>query len=125
MFEGESELEGGLTLAASGMTAEGKMRFGGASLSSAMFELDRRRIRSDTAAFQLDQRVEGALAFKTDNVHCTIDFDERVGEFASNDGETKIELPANQYICFMDEFEGTWTRTRWRCRQPVSRCRTS
>ena len=105
VFEGESELEGGLTLAASGMTAEGKMRFGGASLSSAMFELDRRRIRSDTAAFQLDQRVEGALAFKTDNVHCTIDFDERVGEFASNDGETKIELPANQYICFMDEFK--------------------
>ena len=105
VFEGESELEGGLTLGESGMTAEGTMRFGGASLSSALFELDRRRIRSDTAAFQLDQRVEGALAFKTDNVHCTIDFDERVGEFASNDGETKIELPANQYICFMDEFK--------------------
>ena len=105
VFEGESELEGGLTLGESGMTAEGTMRFGGASLSSALFELDRRRIQSDTAAFQLDQRVEGALAFKTDNVHCTIDFDERVGEFASNDGETKIELPANQYICFMDEFK--------------------
>ena len=27
-----------------------------------------------------------------------------MGEFASNDGETKIELPANQYICYMDEF---------------------
>lgn len=105
VFEGESELEGGLTLGESGMTAEGTMRFGGASLSSALFELDRRRIRGDTAAFQLDQRVEGALAFKTDNVHCTIDFDERVGEFASNDGETKIELPANQYICYMDEFK--------------------
>ena len=38
-------------------------------------------------------------------MHCTIDFDTRIGEFASNDGETKIELPANQYVCFMDEFK--------------------
>ena len=40
-----------------------------------------------------------------DNVHCTIDFDTRIGEFASNDGETKIDLPANQYLCYMDEFK--------------------
>jgi hypothetical protein len=105
VFEGESELDGALTLGDVGMTGAGTMRFSGASLTSNLFELDRRRILSDTAAFQLDQRVEGALAFKTDNVHCTIDFDERVGEFASNDGETKIELPANQYICYMDEFK--------------------
>jgi len=105
VFEGESELEGSLTLGKPGMTAEGRMRFGGAELTSDLFGLDRRRIRSDTAAFQLDQRVEGALAFKTGNVHCTIDFDVRVGEFGSNDGETKIELPANQYICYMDEFK--------------------
>ena len=105
VFEGESELDGALTLGDASMTGAGTMRFSGASLTSALFELDRRRILSDTAAFQLDQRVEGALAFKTDNVHCTIDFDERVGEFASNDGETKIELPANQYICYMDEFK--------------------
>ena len=105
VFEGESELDGSLTLGDTGMSAKGRMRFGGASLTSDFFGLDRRRILSDTAAFQLDQRVEGALAFKTDNVHCTIDFDTRIGEFASNDGETKIELPANQYICYMDEFK--------------------
>ena len=104
-FEGESELDGQLVLGGSGMTGSGRMRFSGAELASEAFDYDRRRIASDTAAFQLDQRVEGALAFKTDNVHCTIDFDTRIGEFASNDGETKIELPANQYVCFMDEFK--------------------
>ena len=104
-FEGESELAGGLTLGKEGMTGEGKMRFQGASLSSDLFEYDRRRIMADTAGFQLDQMVEGALAFRTDNVHCTIDFDSRIGEFASNDGETMIELPANQYLCYMDEFK--------------------
>jgi len=104
-FEGESEFTGKITLGDEGMTGSGTMRFQGASLSSDLFEYDRRRIMSDTAGFQLDQMVEGALAFKTDNVHCTIDFDSRIGEFASNDGETKIELPANQYMCYMDEFK--------------------
>lgn len=105
IFEGESALEGGLVLAADGMTGDGVMRFSGAQLTSDFYRFNRRHILADTAAFELDQRVEGALAFKTDNIHCDIDFDERVGEFASNDGETKIELPANQYICYMDEFK--------------------
>ena len=104
-FDGESELTGSLTLGTSGMTGSGDMRFNGATLGSDLFGFERRRIFCDTAAFQLDQRVEGALAFKTDNVHCTIDFDTRIGEFASNDGETKIDLPANQYLCYMDEFK--------------------
>lgn len=104
-FEGESELTGALTLSTTGMTGKGDMRFNGATLASEAFDFDRRRILCDTAAFQLDQRVEGALAFKTDNVHCTIDFDTRIGDFASNDGETKIDLPANQYLCYMDEFK--------------------
>lgn len=105
LFEGESELEGGLVLGNDGMTGDGEMRFSGARLTSELFRYNRSHILSDTAAFQLEQMVEGSLAFKTDNVHCDIDFDERMGEFASNDGETKIELPANQYICYMDEFK--------------------
>lgn len=105
LFEGEAELEGGIVLGAEGMTGDGEMRFSGAMLGSRMFRFKRRHILADTAEFQLDQKVEGALAFKTDNVHCDIDFDARVGEFASNDGETKIELPANQYMCYMDEFK--------------------
>lgn len=104
-FSGESELEGGLVLGEAGMTGDGRMRFSGAELGSRLYRFNRSHILSDTASFQLDQRVEGALAFRTDNVHCDIDFGERVGEFASNDGETMIELPANQYICFMDEFK--------------------
>lgn len=105
LFEGEAELQGGIVLGTEGMTGDGEMRFSGAVLGSQLFRFRRRHILADTARFQLDQRVEGALAFKTDNVHCDIDFDARVGEFASNDGETKIELPANQYMCYMDEFK--------------------
>ena len=105
LFDGEAELQGGIVLGTEGMTGDGEMRFSGAVLGSQLFRFRRRHILADTARFQLDQRVEGALAFKTDNVHCDIDFDARVGEFASNDGETKIELPANQYMCYMDEFK--------------------
>ena len=105
LFAGESELEGGLVLGDEGLTGDGVMRFSGAQLGSDLFRYNRSHILADTASFQLDQQVEGALAFKTGNVHCDIDFDQRIGEFASNDGETKIELPANQYMCYMDEFK--------------------
>ena len=75
-FEGAGELEGGLVLGDDGMTGDGLMHFSGAQLGSDLFRYNRSHILADTASFQLDQTVEGALAFKTDNVHCDIDFDD-------------------------------------------------
>ncbi len=108
-FENEASLKGTLHLQPKGMRGSGDMFFSGATLSSKDFEYTRRKILADTSAFQLAgtaETVDGALAFKTDNVNATIDFDKRLGHFKSNGGETKIDFPSNQYICFMDQF--TW-----------------
>lgn len=106
-FEKDATLDGTLHLRPKGMTGEGAMKFSGATLSSGNFEYFRRRIEADTSAFQLAGAEEGmGIAFKTDNVNSNVDFDKRQGLFKSNDGETKIEFPVNQYICFMDQF--TW-----------------
>lgn len=105
-FENEATLDGTLTLAPKGMTGRGKMDFSGATLSSVGFDYTRRKILADTSAFQLASFESNGLAFKTDNVNSSIDFDKRQGFFKSNSGETKIEFPQNQYICFMDQF--TW-----------------
>ncbi|NNE56063.1 MAG: hypothetical protein HKN32_08590, partial [Flavobacteriales bacterium] len=104
-FEDEATLEGQLYLAPKGMTGEGMMAFQGAELDSRMFEYTRRKILADSSDFRLNQSGVENLAFKTDNVNSTIDFDERMGDFKSNGGETKIEFPVNDYICFMDEFK--------------------
>ncbi|MDZ4821829.1 MAG: hypothetical protein SH856_00030 [Flavobacteriales bacterium] len=105
-FEKEATLAGTLSLAPKGMKGKGEMEFNGATLSSLAFNYKRRKILADTSAFQLAALEGGTLAFKTNNVNSNVDFDLRKGEFKSNSGETKIELPQNQYICFMDQF--TW-----------------
>lgn len=106
-FEKEADLNGTLSLRPQGMEGKGEMTFSGAKLTSDLFEYTRRKILADTSNFQLKGFEEGdGLAFKTDNVNSNVDFDKRQGLFKSNGGETKIEFPANQYICFMDQF--TW-----------------
>lgn len=104
-FADEATLDGQLNLQPNGMTGRGMMAFQGAELDSRLFEYTTRKILADTADFRLNQAGATGLAFKTDNVNSEIDFDQRLGVFKSNGGETKIEFPANQYICFMDEFK--------------------
>lgn len=108
-FENEATLVGATHLRPTGMRGDGDMKFSGATLSSNDFSCVRRKILADTSSFQLaglDESEGNALAFKTDNVNANVDFDKRQGLFKSNDGETKIEFPTNQYICYMDQF--TW-----------------
>jgi hypothetical protein len=112
-FDDEAKLSGTLHLKPTGMTGEGAMNFSGAKLSSSDFDYTRRKILADTSSFELAGMGEGeglGLAFKTDNVNSNVDFDKRQGLFKSNGGETKIEFPTNQYICFMDQF--TWFMDR-------------
>lgn len=104
-FEDEAVLDGTLKLQPKGMRGNGDMRFSGATLSSKDFDYRARKILADTSNFQLNEVGAESLAFKTDNVNADVDFDKRFGKFVSNGGETKIEFPANQYICFMDEFK--------------------
>jgi hypothetical protein len=108
-FEQEATLTGTLHLRPAGMTGEGAMNFNGAKLSSDVFAYNRRRILADKSAFELAGMGDSeglGLAFKTDDVNANVDFDKRQGLFKSNSGETKIDFPVNQYICFMDQF--TW-----------------
>lgn len=104
-FDSEAELEGTLKLQPVGMTGKGNMFFEGATLGSEHFEYSARIIHADTATFKLAQEGLENLAFSTDNVKATVDFDKRFGDFKSNDGETKIEFPTNMYICYMDQFK--------------------
>ena len=109
----EANLTGTLHLKPTGMTGDGFMEFSGAKLTSDLMRYTRRKILSDTSSFQMrgaGQELGSGLAFKTDNVNADVDFDRRDGIFKSNGGETKIEFPTNQYVCYMDQF--TWFMDR-------------
>ncbi len=60
---------------------------------------------SDTTNFRLLTMDKSQLALSTYVYKANVDMKERVGEFSSTGGTSLVELPANQYVCFMDKFE--------------------
>ena len=109
-FGGQSKLRGTAIVEPSGMTGFGIMNLEKANLGSDKFKFKRWDIDADTAIFNLKNTFaeadEDPLAFKTDNVTAHVSFKTRKGEFKSNDGESTITFPVNQYVCKMDFF--TW-----------------
>lgn len=109
-FGGEAKMRGTSYVRPQGMTGSGMMTFITATVISDNFKYKRYEIDADTSGFNLKNEAmdegEDPLAFKTDNVKAHISFKERKGEFKSNEGESIVEFPVNQYMCKMDAF--TW-----------------
>ncbi len=108
-MDGESTLKGGLALTENGMTGRGRMLIKDAQLLARKFTYRERKILSDTAEFILAaldvQEDEGQIGLETNNVSASVDFDERIGNFKSNNENEPLLFPENQYICFMDEIK--------------------
>ena len=68
------------------------------------FKFKERQVDADTSDFDLLSFDLDALAFRTTNVNAHVDFDTKKSEFKSNGGESFVEFPDNQYICYMDKF---------------------
>jgi len=107
-YNGEAKLRGVAIVQPVGMRGAGVMDFNNASLISDNFKYKRNDIDADTAGFSLknddSDLSEDPLAFKTDNVKAHVSFTDRKGEFNSNEGESVVEFPVNQYMCKMDLF---------------------
>jgi len=106
-FENEdATLHGRLALRPNGMTGEGLMYFGKGEMLSYTYKYLLNAINADTSEFKLNTMEEQVkeMAFKTENVNAHVDFTTRKGEFKSNSGESFVEFPDNQYICYMDQF---------------------
>ena len=104
IYEEEAHLSGELEVSLSGLSGAGRLDLKKAALEAEDFQFEYRMAGSQHAAFELYGKGESLSAFETGDVHCTIDFDERLGEFTPNSGETAIELPIQQYRCYMDKF---------------------
>ncbi len=112
-FNNEAKLRGSTTIRESGMRGNGIMELKDAKMVSDNFKFTRWDMNADTSAFQLDNKYkeegdlsEDPLAFRTDNVKGEVSFKDRKGVFKSNEGESTVVFPLNQYICKIDQF--TW-----------------
>lgn len=109
-FGKEAKLKGTAIVTPKGMRGNGVMTFKNATMISNDYSFTNLDINADTSSFSLrnesEDLSEDAMAFKTDNCKGHVSFKERKGVFTSNDGETSVEFPVNQYKCKMDKF--TW-----------------
>ena len=103
-YQEEARLTGLAKVTPRAFTGRGLIELKDASLSSDEFDFLRSNLKSPSATFSLNGNRSQITAFKTDDVACDLDFQKRLGVFSPNSGETKIELPIQQYICFMDRF---------------------
>ncbi len=106
----QAKLKGLAVLRPNGMEGSGIMNLQQANIQSDLFSYKRWDIDADTSVFNLKntnaEQDESTLSFKTENVKAHISFAEKKGVFKSNNGESTVEFPVNQYVCKMDMF--TW-----------------
>lgn len=111
-FGGDAKLKGTLAIRPTGMSGRGLTLMKGATLISDNYTYKRYDIDADTASFNLknvDENLEAGespIAVETSNVSAHVSFKDRVGIFNSNEGESEMDFPINQYKCKMDKV--TW-----------------
>ncbi|MGD0711859.1 MAG: hypothetical protein ABR968_11855, partial [Bacteroidales bacterium] len=105
MYNNETKLHGRLYLTPTALTGRGTLQFKAAEIDAQLFKFKNRVFDSDTTDFRLKSYDLSELSLETKNFRAHVDFDLRKGEFKSNGGNSKVEFPMNQYICFMDEFD--------------------
>ena len=104
-YNGQAQFNGRLSLTPAQLFGSGTADFSNAKLDAKFIKFKSNSFDSDTSNFSLKDLDLASLAFKTNNVNAHIDFDKRLGEFKSNGKGTVVEFPANQYICYMDNFK--------------------
>lgn len=104
MYEGEARLKGQLNIEKPGLSGLGLLDLEKAGIAASDFTFKHHKTLTDSASFELYANHASLAAFETENVQGEIDFEKRRGEFVPNSGETAIELPIQQYMCYMDRF---------------------
>lgn len=104
LYDEEAYFSGVASLTRQGLTGSGALALKDAVLTSEAFDFTLNKAKSSSASFTLDGNRSKISAFQTDDVQCDLNFKDRIGVFTPNSGETKIDLPIQQYICFMDRF---------------------
>lgn len=112
MYEGESTMNGKLTLTPSGLEGDGDFHFGiNADMVSNQFKFKSEEFKTDSAGFSLTDNTTNEItdttqvAFKTDNVRADVTFVGRKASLRSNSPNSFVEFPQNKFIAYMEEME--------------------
>jgi len=105
MFDAQATLDGDVELRPTGLTGAGIMKLDKAEVSSDFFTYNAEFFNADIADLVVADNV-GGTAFRAKGLRTHIDLEEKKGRFNKNATaeDSYVELPANQYICYIDQF---------------------
>jgi hypothetical protein len=105
LFNGETSLEGSLTVRPSGLEGSGKLNMAKANLVAKRMDLGHHIVIADSSDFNLisDPGTQ-EVNFKTNNLLSHIDFKTRQGRFTSRNKNNIVEFTENRYISYISEF---------------------
>lgn len=105
MFKEQATMEGTLKLTPDFLYGDGVVAVKDGEVESRNLVFGHHVFSSDTANFRLLTMDKARLALSTYVYSAYVDMDQRIGEFSSTGGASLVDLPVNQFICFMDRFE--------------------
>ena len=103
-YNEQATFAGNLLMRPTGLTGGGIMSLDKAKVNSNLFTYNANWFGSDTASLRVFEDG-GNLAFKANNLKSHIDLALREGIFHSNGAGSYVELPANQYISYIDKLK--------------------
>ena len=103
-YQSQATLNGNLLIRPTGVTGGGIMSLDKAKVNANLFTYNANWFGSDTASLRVFEDG-GNLAFKANDLKTHIDLVMREGIFHSNGSDSYVELPANQYISYIDKLK--------------------
>ncbi|MBC8265882.1 MAG: hypothetical protein H8E84_02855 [Flavobacteriales bacterium] len=105
MYDGQTTFDGDIELRPTALTGNGIMKLKDAEVSSNLFKYNAIFFNADTADLIVNADNIGGIAFESKNLRTHIDLQEQIGMFYSNGSESYVQLPENQYICYIDQLK--------------------
>ncbi len=105
LFSSKAIMHGSLSLKPTGLSAAGTMIFGKVEMLSNEYNLKHHTFTSDTTRVKFKTPDLSDLVLQTDNFNVNIDFNKQLGKFKSNDENSKITFPFNNYACYLYNFD--------------------
>ena len=105
LVNGEAFFNGRLYFKQEGIEAKGQMDFIDAKIDSDTIYCKASEFRAPISDFILKEKNDITKnAFEVKNINTFVNIETQQGIFTTNDDDSKIEFPTNQYTCQMDHF---------------------
>jgi len=102
LYQSQVELDGDLVMRPTGVTGQGLMTLDNSKINSDLFTYNANWFGSDNASLKLFEE-NGQHVFVANDLKTDIDLKLREASFYSNGSQSYMELPANQYISYIDQ----------------------